>query len=176
MWAAFDLLFISMYQNFLVLAMCLPGVACIDSAKPINAIDIIAILFTILFLLIETIADEQQWKFYKKKKELLSSGLKLDEIEAPYNKGFNTTGLWGYSRHPNYLGEQGMWLSFYIFVIAGASTHFGIFNWSIFGSMLIVLLFLGSSTFSESVSKSKYPEYSRYQEKVSKYIPFKKYE
>ena len=40
---------------------------------------------------------------------------------------------------------------------------------------LLVLLFLGSSTLSESISSSKYPLYKDYQEKVFKYLPIKKY-
>ena len=138
--------------------------------------DFIATGLVLLFLIIETIADEEQWKFQQKKKELLSYGNSLEELPAPYNKGFNTQGLWNRLRHPNYLGEQGIWLSIYLFVIGAGMTHLGIFNWTIFGSMLILLLFLGSSTFGESVSSSKYPLYKEYQEKVYKYIPLKKYE
>ena len=175
-WALFDLFFISIYQNFLVLAMCLPALACMTSEKKLGVFDIIAAIIVLAFLIIETIADEQQWKFQSKKKELLASGKKLAELEAPYNKGFNTVGLWSRSRHPNYLGEQGFWVSFYLFAIIAGETHLGIFNWTIVGAMLILLLFLGSSTFGESVSSSKYPEYQNYQKKVSKYIPLKKYE
>ena len=174
-WALFDLFFISIYQNGLVLAMCLPALASMDSTIPFGVFDIIATIFVLLFLIIETIADEEQWKFQSKKKELLKDGKKLEELPEPYNKGFNTIGLWSRSRHPNYLGEQGIWVSIYLFAIASRVTHLGIFNWSIFGSMLILLLFLGSSSFGESVSSSKYPEYKEYQEKVSKYIPLKKY-
>lgn len=175
-WALFDLFFISFYQNALILAMCLPALACMDSEVAFGLFDYIATGLVLLFLIIETIADEQQWKFHQKKKELLSYGTSLNELPAPYNIGFNTTGLWNRLRHPNYLGEQGIWVSIYLFVIGAGVTHYGIFNWTIFGSMLILLLFLGSSTFGESVSKSKYPEYENYQRKVFKYLPINKYE
>lgn len=175
-WMLFDLFFISIYQNGLVLAMTLPAVAIMNSTASFGVFDIIVALIVLAFLVIETISDEQQWKFYSKKHELLKDGKSLAEIESPYNKGFNTTGLWAYSRHPNYLGEQGFWVSIYLFVIASNVCHFGIFNWSIFGCALIVLLFIGSSSFGESVSANKYPDYSKYQQSVSKYIPLRKYQ
>ncbi len=31
----------------------------------------------------------------------MKDGTPLKDIEAPYNKGFNTMGIWKYSRHPN---------------------------------------------------------------------------
>ncbi len=174
-WAIFDLFFISFYQNFLVLAITFPAVVAMNASNAFNIFDGIAILFAFTFLLIETIADIQQWNFHKKKKALLATGAKLEEIEAPYNKGFNTIGIWKRSRHPNYLGEQGFWVSIYVFTIGIGVNHLWIFNWSIFACLLLILLFLGSSTLGESISLSKYPEYKEYQKKVSKYFPLWKY-
>ena len=174
-WALFDLFFISIYQNSLVLAMTLPMLTIIDSTAAIGWMDFVAMGFAILFLLLETIADEQQWKFHQTKKALLKEGKKLDELEAPYNKGFNTTGFWGRARHPNYLGEQGFWVSLFFFtVMAGVNTYY-VFNWTMFGPLFLVFLFLGSSAFGESVSNSKYPEYKYYLATVSKYLPLRKY-
>ncbi len=107
---------------------------------------------------------------------MIKEGKKLEELPAPYNKGFNTTGLWNYSRHPNYCGEQAIWICLYIFAIASGICKWGIFNWSIIGASMLVLLFMGSSMFAEVVSSKKYPLYKDYQEKVFKYLPFRKYE
>lgn len=170
-WALFDLFFISIYQNAIVLLMCLPAVAVMCSNEPFGVMDVVATTLALGFLTLETIADEQQWKFHSKKKELLKDGAKLEDIEKPYNKGFNTTGLWKYARHPNYFGEQAIWVSIYLFVIAAKVGTYIFFNWSIIGCLLIVLLFLGSSMFGEGVSSSKYPEYELYQKEVSKYVP-----
>lgn len=171
LWMLFNLFFISIYQNFLVLAMCLPAVSCMESTAPFGVMDYIVTAAVLLFLVIETIADEQQWKFHETKKKLLLEGKTLEELPAPYNRGFNTTGLWGHARHPNYFGEQMIWVCLYLFVIAAGNTQYVIFNWSIFGCLLIVLLFMGSSAFGEGVSSSKYPEYKTYVNQVSKYIP-----
>lgn len=174
-WAAFDFFFISLYQNALVLAICLPALVCMESVRDLNYVDYVAIALTLMALLIEVIADEQQMAFHTTKKRLLKGTNSLELLPDPFNKGFNTTGLWGYSRHPNYLGEQAFWLCLYIFVIGARIVNYYFFNWSMVGSLLLVLLFLGSSSFGEGVSNSKYPEYHLYLESVSKYIPFRKF-
>ena len=103
---------------------------------------------------------------------MIKEGKKLEELPAPYNKGFNTSGLWGSSRHPNYFAEQAIWISFYIFSIAAG---IGIFNWSLIGALLLVVLFIGSSSFGEEISMSKYPAYTGYRLTVPRFIPsFKK--
>lgn len=174
-WAAFDLFFISTFQNALVLSICLPALVCMENNTPLGVFDYLAVSFGLLFLLIETIADEQQMAFHTTKRKLLNEGRKLEELPAPFNKGFNTTGLWSYSRHPNYLGEQGIWAALYVFVLGAGVATYGIFNWTLYAPMFLILLFLGSSAFQEGVSSSKYPEYSLYLAHVSKYIPCIKY-
>ena len=175
LWLLFDLFFISIYQNLLVLGICLPALACMDSAAPFGAVDALAALFAIGFLVLETVADEQQWRFHETKKKLLSGGRKLEELPAPYDLGFNTTGLWGRMRHPNYLGEQGIWLSLYFFAVGAGAARMGVFNWTMLGSLLLILLFIGSSSLGESISAGKYPKYSSYQRRVMKYLPVRKF-
>ena len=175
LWALFDLFFISIYQNLIVLAICLPALACVGSTATFGLFDYIASISAALFLLIELIADEEQWKFQQTKKALLSEGKSLEELDEPYSRGFNTIGLWGYLRHPNYLGEQGFWFALYFFVLGAGATMYGVFNMTLVGPLFLILLFLGSSTFGESISSSKYPKYSDYQRKVFKYLPLRKY-
>ena len=174
-WALFNLFFISIYQNALVLAMTLPMLSLMDSPAPFGVIDYIAAGVAFGFLALETIADEEQWVFQTKKKKMLNDGNKLEELPEPYNKGFNTHGLWSVMRHPNYLGEQAFWISLYLFLIAAKVANYGIFNWTMVGPLLLILLFMGSSSFGESVSASKYPEYNQYQKKVFKYLPIRRY-
>ena len=175
LWALFDLFFISIYQNLIVLAICLPALACVGSTATFGLFDYIASISAALFLVIELIADEQQWKFHETKKALLKEGKSLDELDEPYSRGFNTIGLWGYLRHPNYLGEQGFWFALYFFVLGAGATMYGVFNMTLVGPLFLILLFLGSSTFGESISSSKYPKYSDYQRQVFKYLPLRKY-
>ncbi len=173
-WVLFNLFFISVYQNVLVLMTTFPGLVVMGSKNPIGPIDIVAAVLMTGCVVYELIADEQQWRFYKVRNKYLAEGKKLEEMPAPYNKGFNTTGLWGISRHPNYLAEQGTWFSLYLFSI-GAGV--GIFNWSFIGALLLIILFQGSSIMGEGISRSKYPEYENYIKNVSKFFPtpWKKY-
>ena len=174
-WALFDLFFISIYQNALVLAICLPSFASMDSTVALGVFDYIAFGGALMFLLIETIADEQQMFFHTTKRKMLNEGKTLEELPEPFNRGFNTLGLWNRSRHPNYLGEQGFWLALYFVVLGAQTVAYGFFSYTIVGPLLLVLIFLGSSSLQEGISSEKYPEYSDYINKVSKYIPLKKY-
>ncbi|MCQ2087623.1 MAG: DUF1295 domain-containing protein [Bacilli bacterium] len=174
-WAIFDCLFISFFQNFVVLGITLPAVAVMESTAPIGVIDILAFVFALGFLTYEIISDHQQNKFQVKKYEYLNSGMKLEELPAPYNRGFLVTGLWKRSRHPNYLGEQGIWVSLYALVIGAGVASYGIFNWSVFGCALLILIFAGSSRMSDTLSVKKYPLYPAYMKGVFKYLPILPY-
>ena len=172
-WLLFNLFFISVYQNVLILCTTFPALLAMNAEAPFGWIDGLAAALVAGFLTLETVADAQQWRFHAKKKALMQDGTPLSELPAPYDKGFNTLGLWARSRHPNYLGEQGVWASFYVFSIGAGA---GVFNWSVIGALLLIVLFWGSSNFGEEISASKYPEYARYKQRVSKFIPWKKYE
>lgn len=170
LWALFDLLFISIYQNVLVLLICLPTVVCMTS-NIFSLLDVVAAILVLGFIILETIADKQQMIFQTEKWRMLKEGKKLNELPKKYSKGFITEGLWSKSRHPNYFSEQAIWLSLYLFSIKES-----VFNWSIVGSLLLVLLFIGSSTLGEYISSSKYPEYKKYRQKINRFIPLSKYQ
>jgi len=174
-WGIFDLLFISIFQNVVVLGITLPALGIMSSDAPLNILDVAAALLMAGALLYEVVADRQQNAFQTKKYEYLNSGKKLEELPEPYNRGFNVTGLWARSRHPNYIGEQMIWISLYLFTISAGVAHFGVFHWTIFGAGLLVLIFVGSSRMAEGISVKKYKEYPEYQRQVFKYLPIKKY-
>lgn len=57
----------------------------------------------LLFIITESIADNQLFRFHKlKKHEKSIEGLYKGSLE----KGFLSEGLWRYVRHPNYACEQ----------------------------------------------------------------------
>ena len=118
---------------------------------------ILGILF-LLFVVIETIADQQQWNFHKKKKD-----------NPAATKGFLDKGLWSIVRHPNYAADQGIWIVFYLFSVNATGIWV---NWSIIGCILLILLFKGSSDFSEKISAEKYPDYKHFQKTTPRFIPF----
>lgn len=176
LWTLFDLLFISMYQNLLVLAITLPVLACMGSKAPFGAWDLVGAALAVGFLTLEAISDEYQWNFHQTKKKLQRDGGALESLPSPYDLGFNTRGPWSRMRHPNYLGEQGFWLSLYLFAVGAGAAKYGVFHWTIAGPLLLVLLFMGSSTLGESISFEKYPRYGDYIAQVHKYMPLNKFD
>jgi steroid 5-alpha reductase family enzyme len=157
----FNATFIAPFQNLLILAFTLPAWAALEHPAPLGPTDFVAAALFLLFLVGETIADEQQWRFHQDKTQRRTS---QQEITQP----FLTRGLFRYSRHPNFFCEISMWWSFYLFSVAGA----GWLNATIGGVIVLTLLFQGSTQMTERISIGKYPAYSEYQRTTSRLIPW----
>ncbi len=167
-WSLFNLFFISGYQSVLIFLFTLPILTSLSAnTNPLTWIDYLLALAFIALVVVEYIADQQQHVFQKEKKRRIEQNLPLEE----YGKGFISTGLWKYSRHPNYAAEQSIWVVFYLFSIAATGEWI---NWSVAGCVLLIILFKGSSDFSESISAGKYPAYKDYIASTSRFIPFLK--
>jgi steroid 5-alpha reductase family enzyme len=162
----FNLLFISFYQNFLILLFSSPLlVAAKNNDSDLNSTDFAAATLMLLFLIIETIADNQLFLFHKLKKQAYKSeGI----YEESLKKGFLSEGLWRFVRHPNFVSEQAIWLSFYLFSVAATGKWI---NLALVGPVLLLLLFQGSTIMTERISSSKYPAYAAYKRDVPKFIP-----
>jgi steroid 5-alpha reductase family enzyme len=165
-WTLFNLFFISGYQNVLILLFTLPAIVALqNNTVPLGIFDYIIAALMLFFLGFETLADIQQWNYQSRKRAQIIAGA---ELRGDYKKGFLDKGLWAFSRHPNYFAEQALWVSFYLFGVAASGQWF---NWSIAGCLLLVVLFQGSSGFSEEISAGKYPEYYAYQKRVPRFLP-----
>jgi steroid 5-alpha reductase family enzyme len=155
--------FLAPFQNFLLLLIVVPSYAAYQHAgTPLNALDYAAAIAFIIFLLGESIADEQQWRFQNEKYAAIARG------ETP-EANFITTGLFRYSRHPNFFCEQAMWWTYYVFSIAAGA---GWLNWTVTGAFLLTLLFQGSTGLTEKISARKYPAYTDYQKTTSRLLPW----
>jgi steroid 5-alpha reductase family enzyme len=163
-WVLFNLFFISLYQMGLILLMTLPIVESMEGGA-LKAGDFALAVVFLAFLVIETQADQQQWVYQKEKYRRKHQGEKLRGI---YARGFVHTGLWAWVRHPNYMAEQAIWITFYFFSIL-AGGHW--INWSLVGCLLLVVLFKASSDFSEDITAGKYPSYREYQGQVPRFVP-----
>ena len=127
-------------------------------------IDYLLAALMLLAVVIEYIADQQQYDFQTEKHRRIKAGEPLDDYEV----GFVSTGLWGIVRHPNYAMEQSIWVIFYLFSVNATGQWI---NWTIGGCVLLLILFKGSSDFSEELSANKYPSYKDYQKRVPRFIP-----
>jgi len=141
-------------QGALILLVSLPLLASNASttSNQLNVLDYVAIVVWIIGIIFEAGGDYQLSKFKSK----------------PENKGkVLNTGLWKYTRHPNYFGDSAVWWSYALFCIASGN------YWQIVGSLLMTLLIIKVSGVSllEKSLKDKKPEYQDYIKKTSAFFP-----
>lgn len=110
-----------------------------------------AIVFAIGFLF-EAIGDEQLRRF---KKNPANQGRVLD------------SGLWRYTRHPNYFGEAVMWWGFGLFSVA-AGGYAGLIGPAI---MTFLLIRVSGVALLEKTLQDTKPGYRRYVESTSSFFP-----
>lgn len=102
---------------------------------------------------IEAVADRQKARYTE-----------LDEEEKP---AVLDTGLWGWSRHPNYFGDSLFWDG--VWVCAAASTPGG-WTWPAPAAMSYFLVFATGARRTERRMQDR-PAYQDYQRRVSFFIP-----
>ena len=159
----FNVFFIVLYQNFILVAIVLP--LCTAYQHRSNAFGPVDVILAALFLACtagETVADQQQWNFQTSKAAAIASG------RTPQPQ-FLQEGLFRYSRHPAYFFEVAQW---WVIFLMGCSAAGSLRQWSVIGAVLLTLLFVGSTRFTESITISRYPEYALYQERTSAIIPW----
>jgi steroid 5-alpha reductase family enzyme len=156
----FNVFVIAAYQHFLLFLIALPAWVAIGGG-PLNVLDGVATLGFLALLVLETVADEQMWRFQTEKKRKKEAG-------EPIAEPFLRSGLFRLSRHPNFFAEQGMWWCIYLFGVAASGAWL---HWTIVGPVLLSLLFQGSTSFTEKISVRRYPSYAEYQKTTSRLLP-----
>jgi steroid 5-alpha reductase family enzyme len=121
--------------------------------RALNAIDLLALPVTVAAIVLETLADLQLRRF----------------ASSPANLGRTVDiGLWRRSRHPNYLGEMGLWWGLWLFGLAAAPNWW----WTIAGPVAMVALFVGVSVpLMEKRSLERRADYAQYQRNVPMLLP-----
>jgi len=158
----FNVLFIVLFQNTLLLLIALPASVAAEHPSALGALDLALAALFLALLIGEFIADQQQWEFQRAKARVIAEG---GTPEAQ----FVSTGLWRFSRHPNFFFEQAQW---WVFYAMGAAALGSIVHWTLIGPVLLTALFIGSTYFTESITLSRYPEYADYQRTTSMLIPW----
>jgi steroid 5-alpha reductase family enzyme len=146
------------YQAISVSILTLPFIFVFqNSSSEINIFEIIGVIYWLVSVLGESIADHQMGHFKE-----------LSKIHPEMGRTCNI-GLWKYSRHPNYFFESNIWFSFFIFMI-GSGVYWGVY------SALIILFLLvkvtGVPPSEEQSLKTRGEEYRVYQRKTSMFVPW----
>jgi steroid 5-alpha reductase family enzyme len=124
-----------------------------SNARELNWLDAIALVVTAGSIAIETRADEELRRFRSGK---------------PPQEALLESGLWRYSRHPNYFGEVGFWWGLYLFALAA---HPGLW-WTAIGPVAITLLFMFVSIpMIDRRMLSRRPAYRERMARVSPLVP-----
>ncbi|CAO2653159.1 Nn.00g025700.m01.CDS01 [Neocucurbitaria sp. VM-36] len=171
----FNVTFISLGQNILLWLITTPTYILLLSSRITgNETSSYDSLFgrTMLFLVvIEFFADQQQWNYHEAKSAYQKSAKVPSEhkfTREQLDRGFNTSGLWAWSRHPNFAAEQSFWVCLYQWCCMESWTYI---NWTGAGAFGYLILFQASTWLTELLSAGKYPEYKVYQERVGKFLP-----
>lgn len=158
----FNLLFIVIFQNLILVLIALPAWTAYDNRSPFGGWDVVLCLLFLTLLIGEAVADQQQWNFQNWKKTERAAG------RQPSPR-FLQSGLFRFSRHPNFFFEQAQWWTIFLF---GAAAAGSVLQWTVLGPLLLTALFIGSTFFTESISLSRYPEYAEYRKTTSVLVPW----
>jgi steroid 5-alpha reductase family enzyme len=135
---------------------CLPLWYALSSTAPFNFFDVLAAIFTLLAILTEWIADEQLYRFRKN----------------DHRDQFIRSGLWQFSRHPNYLGEISFWAGMFLFVLSASGFRNSGGLWTVIGLVSMILLFtLISIPLMEKRNRDRKPGYDEYRKAVPPLLP-----
>ena len=178
----FNVAFIAVYQHLLLLAIALPAYVASVSAKTgaapaLNVTDFCSAGLLLFSLVLESVADQQQWAFYaaraRHRASKNSAGAGEDAaFGGDLTRGFFTGGLFRLSRHPNFFFEQCIWVCFCGFGAAAVGCACWEPRWWWVGAALLVCLFQGSTSFTESLTVKKYSRYAEYQRTTSRLLPW----
>ncbi|XP_070492994.1 uncharacterized protein [Chironomus tepperi] len=122
-----------------------------------KVLDYIGFTLYICGFLCETIADYQKLKF---------------RSDSENKEKFMKSGLWKYSRHPNYFGEILLWTSFALIAFSGSQSY-GVFISPVFVALL--LIFVSGIPLLEKSADAKFgnnEEYKIYKKSTPVLVPF----
>jgi steroid 5-alpha reductase family enzyme len=150
-----DLGGIHLFPTVQVFLGCLPLYVVMSRAdSPLGALDALAGVITLGAIVIETVADLQLRAFIARNNQPGS---------------FISSGLWAWSRHPNYFGELGFWWGLMLFGLAAAPAQW---LWIVPGALAMSLMFVFASIpLMDQRSLERRPAYAEHMRKVSALLP-----
>ncbi len=146
---------IHLFPTILVFLGCLSLLPALAApSHSFDALWIVGLLITAAAIWIEMRSDRELFEFKRNRRE----GEEILE-----------TGLWAYSRHPNYFGEVLFWWGIYITGLAANSAYW----WTIVGPLAMTALFLFVSVpMMERHMIERHPSYEARRMERSSFIPW----
>ena len=136
-----------------VFAAMLPVYAVTRSDRGWGWLDLVALAVGLGAVALEHVSDQQLFRFAANRRP----GDVLD------------TGVWGWSRHPNYFGELMLWVSMALFGLSASPADFW---WVLPGAAGIAAMLLGASIpMMEERSLARRPEYADVVARVPRLVP-----
>jgi steroid 5-alpha reductase family enzyme len=139
-------------QAVLAWIISLPLYAAVTGPWPLGTLDYLGAALVISGIVFETTADLQLARF---KAQRENAGRVLD------------TGLWRYTRHPNYFGDFCVWWGFYLIAVSAGGW------WTIFAPLLMSVLLMKVSgvTLLEKDIGQRRPKYADYIARTNAFFP-----
>ena len=149
LWPVTNFFGINMMPTLIVFINLLPAYYSAQSSDKLSILSVIGTLLCMVAAVLQIVSDGQMRRF------------RLN----PDNKGANMeSGIWKYSRHPNYLGEVSFWWGVYIIMLGQRPNMW----WVVYAPVLMTLLFVYISIpMMEKKLLSSRPGYATYKTKTS---------
>lgn len=143
-----------LFPTVQVLLGCMALYIALVRPAPLSWLDALAALITASAILIEATADKQLHRFTQENRD---------------PQRILDTGLWAWSRHPNYLGEVLFWWGLFLFALATDRSAW----WTIAGPLAITGMFVFVSIpLIEKRMLQKRPHYAEHQARVPSLLPW----
>lgn len=140
-------------QAAILWIVAIPLLVSVTSAEPVGAWAALGAAVSLAGLLTEAVADAQLRRF---RRDPANQGAVLD------------SGLWRYSRHPNYFGNSVLWWGLWL-VAVGAGGW-----WTVFSPVLMTFLLVRVSGVAllEKDMEERRPAYADYVRRTSAFVPW----
>ena len=147
-----SLYIVFLFQGLLAWVICLPVVAAVSGETPPGPLDVLAVCLWLAGLFFEAVGDFQLARFRRTRN---TSTQVLD------------SGLWRYTRHPNYFGEALIWWGFYLAALSAGAW------WTFFAPLLMTVLLIrvsGVALLEKDIAQRR-PAYREYISRTNAFLP-----
>jgi steroid 5-alpha reductase family enzyme len=147
-----SLYIVFLFQGFLAWVIFLPVIAAVNGQTKPWLLDYAGMALWLVGMFFEIVGDYQLARF---RRSVTSAKAVMD------------TGLWRYTRHPNYFGEAVIWWGFYLVALSSGAW------WTVFAPLLMTFLLLrvsGVSLLEKDISDRR-PDYRGYIKRTNAFFP-----